>query len=370
MKKSARWIPALVVPAAVVAAVVVVPAVSADADVVLPEKTPQEVLALAASSTGTSFSGTVEQTSDLGLPELPASGPGADGDDATSQALGLLTGTRTARVFADGADRQRVQVVEELAERDLYRDGTSAWTWDSRTKEATHVTLPEQGAGELPATLPDGSAVPRTPAELADALLAAVEPTTTVTATDNARVAGRSAYQVVLTPDDPDTLVGGAVLTVDAETGLPLRVAVTAKGQSSPAFSVGFTDVDLTAPSDDVFAFTPPAGAEVTEVAAPTGAPREGAPAGHDHPAPTVLGSGWSTVVGVAAKGDDAPAEPGSGAEGAGDATALLDQLTVPVDGGRVLQTALLSVYLADDGQAWVGAVDADALRAAVADQR
>ena len=215
--------------------------------------------------------------------------------------------------------------------------------------------------------------MPRTPAELADALLAAVEPTTTVTATDNARVAGRSAYQVVLTPDDPDTLVGGATLTVDAETGLPLRVAVTAEGQSDPAFSVGFTDVDLTAPSDDVFAFAPPAGAEVTEVAAPTDGPRQGAPASDDHPAPTVLGSGWSTVVGLAGGAGHAPAasaESGSGAEGTSEATALLDQLTVPVDGGRVLQTALVSVYLADDGEAWVGAVDADALRAAVADQR
>ena len=50
-----------------------------------------------------------------------------------------------------------------------------------------------------------------------------------------------------------------------------------------------------------------------------------------------------------------------------GLAAALLDQVTTAVDGGRVLQTSLVSVFLADDGRVWVGAVDTDALRAAAA---
>ena len=71
-----------------------------------------------ASSAGASFSGTVEQTSDLGLPDVSSfQGQGGAGD-ATSDALGLLTGSHTAKVFVDGTDKQRVQVVEDLAERD------------------------------------------------------------------------------------------------------------------------------------------------------------------------------------------------------------------------------------------------------------
>ena len=365
MKKQSRWIPAVVVPAAVVAAGIVVPSMAANAEVVLPEKTPQQVLELAASSSGASFSGTVEQTSDLGLPDVSSfQGQGGAGD-ATSDALELLTGSHTAKVFVDGTDKQRVQVVEDLAERDVVRDGDSVWTWDSESKEASHLTLPDTSGTGVPTALPDGTAVPQTPAELAATLLSAVEPTTTVIATDNVKVAGRTAYQVVLTPDDPATLVGSATLTVDSETGVPLKVVVAAKGQADPAVSVGFTSVDFSAPSSDVFDFTPPAGAAVTEVPAPgTGDAR--AHQGGQAPEKTVLGSGWSTIVGLAPSATSGSASAGASSD---DGSALLDQVLTPVDGGKVLQTSLVSVFVGDDGRVWAGAVDADALQAAVAAQ-
>jgi outer membrane lipoprotein-sorting protein len=366
--RSARWIPAVVVPAAVVAAGIVVPSMAANAEVVLPEKTPQQVLELAASSAGASFSGTVEQTSDLGLPDVSSfQGQGGAGD-ATSDALELLTGSHTAEVFVDGTDKQRVQVVEDLAERDVVRDGDSVWTWDSASKEASHLTLPDTSGTEVPTALPDGTAVPQTPAELASALLAAVEPTTTVTASDNVKVAGRTAYQVVLTPDDPATLVGSATLTVDSETGVPLKVVVAAKGQADPAVSIGFTAVDFSAPSSDVFAFTPPAGADVTEVPAPTGDDARAHHADGQASERTVLGSGWSTIVGIAPPAVDAGASAPTG-DAADDSSALLDQVLTPVDGGKVLQTSVVSVFVGDDGRVWAGAVDADALQAAVAAQ-
>jgi outer membrane lipoprotein-sorting protein len=371
MKKSARWIPAAIVPAAVVAAGIVVPSMAANAEVVLPEKTPQQVLELAASSTGASFSGTVEQTSDLGLPDVSALQGGGAGD-STSDALELLTGSHTAKVFVDGAVKQRVQVVEDLAERDVTRDGDSVWTWDSSRKEATHLTLPDTTGVPAPTSLPDGTAVPQTPAELASALLAAVEPTTTVTATDNVEVAGRTAYQVVLTPDDPATLVGSATLTVDSETGVPLKVVVAAKGQADPAVSVGFTSVDFRAPSSDVFDFTPPAGADVTEVAVPAhddARADQARPTTGQAPERTVLGSGWSTIVGVAPPAPSTSASESARADGTSDPSALLGQVLTPVAGGSVLQTSLVSVFVGDDGRVWAGAVGADALQAAVAAQ-
>ncbi|TWX37163.1 DUF2092 domain-containing protein [Frigoribacterium sp. ACAM 257] len=371
--RSARWIPAVVVPAAVVAAGIVVPSMAANAEVVLPEKTPQQVLELAASSSGASFSGTVEQTSDLGLPDVSGfQGQGGAGD-ATSDALELLTGSHTAKVFVDGTDKQRVQVIDDLAERDVVRDGDSVWTWDSESKEAAHLTLPDASGTEIPTALPDGTAVPQTPAELASALLSAVEPSTTVTATDNVKVAGRTAYQVALTPDDSATLVGSATLTVDSETGVPLKVVVAAKGQADPAVSIGFTSVDFRAPSSDVFSFTPPAEADVTEVPTPTGDDARAHHAGGQAPAKTVLGSGWSTIMGVApaAGASDGSSENESAptGEASDDSSALFDQVLTPVDGGKVLQTSLVSVFVGDDGRVWAGAVDADALRAAVAAQ-
>jgi outer membrane lipoprotein-sorting protein len=364
MKKSTRWATAAAVPVAVIAASIVVPAVSATADVDLPDKTPQQVLALAASSSGASFSGTIEQTSDLGLPDVSAQATGGSGSSDAVGALELLTGSHTAKVYADGATKQRVQVIDQLAERDVIRDGASVWAYDSKTKDATHATLPDQGAAEKPSALPDGTAVPQTPTELADLVLASIEPTTTVTADSDVRVAGRDAYQVVLTPKDSSTLVASATLTVDAETGVPLKVVVAAKGQSDPALSAGFTSIDFGAPAASVFAFTPPADATVTDVTVPTGA--SGRSDGDaTHAEETVIGSGWSTIVGVTPAAGSTDGTSSTDA----DTTGLLDQLTSEVDGGRVLETSLVSVLLTDDGRVFAGAVDASTLQAAVAGQ-
>lgn len=46
------------------------------------------------------------------------------------------------------------------------------------------------------------------------------------------------------------------------------------------------------------------------------------------------------------------------------DATALYEQLTTPVDGGRILTSALVSVLVTDDGRVLVGAVPAEDLLA------
>ncbi|MDY0944704.1 DUF2092 domain-containing protein [Frigoribacterium sp. CFBP9039] len=368
MKKSARWIPAAAIPVAVIAAGIVVPSMAANADVDLPDKSPQQVLALAAGSSGVAFSGTVEQTSDLGLPDIPSSlQGGSSAGESTSDALEMLTGSHTAQVFVDGEARQRVQVVDDLSERDVIRDGRDLWSYDSTSKDATHTTLPDASSRDLPDTLADGTAVPQTPSELADAVLDAVGDTTTVTSSDDVSVAGRDAYRVVLTPDDADTLVARATLTVDAETGVPLAVTVDARGQDDPAISVALTSVSFETPASSVFEFTPPADATVTEVAVPA----EGREAhGGEHAEPVVIGSGWSTVVGLdgaTSAAGSAPADGSASGGDQGDPSALLDQVMTRVDGGRVLQTSLVSVYLGDDGRVFVGAVDAETLQAAVA---
>jgi outer membrane lipoprotein-sorting protein len=357
-----RWLPAVAVPVAVVAGALTVPAIAASPPD-LPDKSAQQILELVADSTGTAFSGTLEQTSDLGLPELPEVGPGggdAGGSDAVGSALELLTGSHEARVFVGGADTSRIQLMETLAERDLVRNGSSVWFYDSAENTAVHVTLPDVD----PATLPPLPTDADTPAELAQRLIEAVEPSTTITVGDTARVAGRPVYTVTLTPDSDATLVASASLSVDAETGLPLAASVVSRTGSddSPAFSVAFTDIEFTAPDAGLFDFTPPAGAEVIEKSVDdahggTGdAPTEPRATPDPATSPTVIGSGWDTIVAI-------PAE----ATAADGDTALLDQLTTQVPEGRVLETALVSVLVTTDGRVYAGAVEAEQLQAAAA---
>jgi outer membrane lipoprotein-sorting protein len=377
-----RWLPAAVVPVAVVAAAVAVPAWAATPPQ-LPEKSAQEVLELIAASSDTAYSGTVEQSSDLGIPELPDVGQGG-GSDAVGEALELLTGTNEARVYVGGADTSRIQLMETLAERDVVRNGSSVWFYDSAENTAVHLTLPEVD----PATLPPLPANADTPAELAERLLEVVEPSTTVSVGDTARVAGRDAYTVTLTPDSDSTLVASASLSVDAETGLPLAASVQSTADSdtdTPAFSVAFTDIDFSAPDAALFEFAPPADATVIDKSvddaraalgdAHADAPAVPAPA----TSPTLIGSGWDTIISIPADaalaadaaGDAAATEsgesPAEAADAAGDARALLDQLTTEVPEGRAFETTLVSVLVTTDGRVLAGAVPVEDLQAAAA---
>ncbi|MHA7190561.1 LolA family protein [Arthrobacter sp. MDT2-16] len=408
MNKNWRWLPAGIVPVVIVTAAVSGSAV-AEAQPQLPAKTAQELLEFVATSTDDAYSGTVEQSSDLGLPDLGAvDAPGrTSSSDPTSMALELLTGEHTAQVYVDGTDRARVQVLDQLAQRDVVVNGNDVWYYDSESNEAAHAVLPDKAAAkaELEAKLQEKSAeypelqdLPRTPAEVAEVVLATIDPSTDIRVDGTSRVAGRSAYELVLTPEDEATLVGSITVSVDSETGVPLNVTVLAKGQEEPAFSAGFSSVDFGAPDADIFEFTPPTGATVTE--APTAdearaeldarAELEAGQAPADSPAqmpaegqqPTVIGEGWSTIVELpagtagglgldlgtgdtAGMGEIMEIKPGMDPDEVAGAQALLEQALTQVDGGRALQTSLVSVLVTDDGRILAGAVGVDQLVAA-----
>ncbi|AUI50101.1 LolA family protein [Arthrobacter crystallopoietes] len=354
-----RWLPAAVVPA-VIAGGVVLGTVQAGAATDLPDKTPQEVLEMVADSSVRSLSGTVEQTSELGLPQLPTDSPSGESGapSGVASALELLGGSHTARVYLDGHSQARVQVMDRLAERDVIRNGRDVWLYSSKQNAATHLILPE--GSETEGHHGDKA---WTPEDLAEHFLSSVEPSTEVTVGADAEVAGRTAYELVLTPDSSETLVRSVSIAVDSETGLPLSVDVAARGQDAPAFEVGFTELSLETPSDDLFNFTPPPGATVTERvvedhhgkhAKGDHGDRHQGDGNHDKDY-TKYGSGWETVIGLPA--DEVPAE-------------LLDSPVIAetaqeVDGGRLLSSALVNVLVTDDGRVFAGSVPLEQLQAA-----
>jgi outer membrane lipoprotein-sorting protein len=346
-----RWLPAAVVPAVIAAGVLAgsLPAGAADP---LPAKTPEQVLAFMAEHNVKALSGTLEQTSNLGLPQLPEAGPSptADGDDW----LELLTAPHEARVYLDGPENARLQVMDRMAERDAVRQGNELWLYDSKDNTATHVTAPDHEAHEPP----PGHEMP-TPEVIAQKLLAAVDPSTQLAVEEDVQVAGRAAYNLVATPRATDTLVASVSVAVDGQTGLPLAVEVRAKGQEDPAFRTAFSSLALETPDPALFKFTPPPGATVEEVVLEGHEGRHGEHGDHDgkqHAKPSVTGSGWEAVVEIPA-----------GAESRLDGVPLVQEAAVPVDGGRLFSTALVNVLLADDGRIFAGAVPLERLQAAAA---
>ena len=190
-------------------------------------------------------------------------------------------------------------------------------------------------------------------------------------------VAGRPAYQLVLTPKDAGTLVGSVTIAIDAAERVPTRVTVTSTVTGQPALTVGFTDVSFTPPDPSVFAFTPPAGATVEEkTASDSGAPSAAPATGADTPSPQVVGKGWSSVLVLAGVSNLAtpPGQSGTaGTSGVGDlgaVVAALPEVSGPWGSGRLLTSHLVSALLTDDGRVLVGAVDAKTLEAAAAATR
>jgi outer membrane lipoprotein-sorting protein len=348
-----RW--AVPVAAVAVVGVAATGVLTAEADPPLPPKTAAQLLVALQGAQVDGLSGTVVQDSDLGLPALPTSGPGAD----STSPLSLLTGSHTLRVWYAGEDKQRLALLGRLGETDAIRNGRDAWLWSSGSNSATHYTLPAGKTAEppVPSTL--------TPQQAAEKALAAIDPTTAVSTDGTRTVAGRDAYELVLAPKDARSLVGQVRLAVDAETSVPLRVQLFGRASADgPAFSVGFTKISFEVPGDDQFRFSPPPGATVTEGTAPKRS--AGHPSGADldkaGSAVRTVGSGWTTVVvadGIAPSATDG-----------GSAGAILDQLQ-RVRGswgsGRLLTSSLVSVLFTDDGRLIAGAVPPELLYAAAA---
>jgi len=415
-----RW----AIPGAVVAVVLAasgLTAVIAKAAPTLPARSAAELLVDVQTANVTALSGTVVQTADLGLPELPVQMGSRGSADFTS----LVSGSHTLRVWYSGPDQQRLALLGTMGESDIVRNGTDVWTWSSEDNAATHYQLPAPTDGETGEVLPDSalpepsaadSALAMTPQQAADAALAALDPTTAVSTADNVKVADRAAYELVLEPkpaaDGTVSLIGQVRIAIDAEQHIPLRVQVIADGAQAPAFQVGFSKISFETPGPEQFQFAPPPGATVTDSTTPQPAEGQADPqrpvvldesppemAGEAAGEPTVIGTGWTSIVlaSLPADGavpdpaaepatepltsDEAPGLPGPSSEvdqdgteqGAAPAAELqsilgaLPEVSGSWGSGRLLQSALFSVLLTDDGRVLGGAVSPEALYEAAA---
>jgi outer membrane lipoprotein-sorting protein len=335
-----RW----AVPVAAAALVVggTLAANNASADPALPEKSAEELLTAVASAEVDGLTGTVQQQAELGLPSLPSGSEHGDGGDLAD----LASGSHTLRVWAAGEDRAKVDMHTEYGQASVIHNDDETWMYDHADSEAVHTTY----TGEPPEH-PESDQVPKTPQEAAERALDAIDDSTEVSVARNVEVAGRAAYELVLTPTDDRSLVDEVTIAVDGETSVPLRVQVQAEGQPDPAFSVGFTEIDFSVPSDDVFEFTPPPGTDVTEHTVDADDFDHGEKGAGD--APTIVGDGWTSVAVL----DEAPT-----GKQAGPTLQALPKVSGSWGSGRLLSGTLFSAVITDDGRTAVGAVEPELL--------
>jgi outer membrane lipoprotein-sorting protein len=354
----------------------------------LPAISAQQLLTKVATSKVDAYSGTVNLTTNLGIPQLPDL-------SGSANPLSLLSGSHTLQVAANGPEQQRVALLDQLSEYDVIHDGSHFWTYDSENDAVQYGTASggskqaearaeaklRQQAGELPAT----------PQAAAQQLLAAISPTTQVSVGSPREVAGRSAYLLVLTPKQRGSLIGQAEIAVDSATGTPLAVTLYPVGSATPLLDLSFTSVSLSAPPASRFAFTPPKGATVT----PFGQDEKpGTAKGTQRQSldPQVLGTGWLSVLELHGVnlGELASAAAGAGSQAVqqgsstspnsdGGSGQLLSgamngylndflgggtEVSGAFGTGKVYTTSVVSVLITADGRAFLGAVTPQVLEA------
>jgi len=373
-----RWI-APVAAVGIIGATTLVASRSASADSGLPPRTAAQLLADVQQARLDSLSGTIVQTSDLGLPALPGLGSTASSGGGSSSLTSILSGTHTWRVWYAGPTKSRLALIGSLGESDVIRNDKDVWLWSSKDKTASHYTLDaathgEQRAPALPTDLP------RTPEEAARKAFEAVDPSTEVSTSGTGVVAGRPVYELVLKPRDTASRVAQVRIALDGEKHIPLRVQVYSTKVANPAFEVGFSSVDFARPDARQFQFDPPPGTTVTE--STQGAPaRQPGPSAPERPAaPKVVGTGWAAVLvapvpaALTGSATGSPAAPNpSGATRAPEAKQLegilgaIPKTSGSWGSGRLVDGTLFSAVLTDDGRVAVGAVAPERLYAALA---
>ncbi|MDQ4102358.1 MAG: outer membrane lipoprotein carrier protein LolA [Actinomycetota bacterium] len=302
---------------------------------VLPPITAEELVASVLAADVPALGGTVTVDNALGLPALP----GAEGP--------LTQPETTFRVWSDGQGRGRLALPSRGGERVFIEDGTTLWRYDSSSRTATALEHGTDPARERPPVAD--------PSQAARDLVGAVRESSMVTVDGTGTVAGRSVYQLVLSPTPTErTLLREVRVAVDSTERVPLQLIVLANGSPDPALQIGFSDLTVGAQDPALFGFTPPAGVRVERV----DKERRGAGAPGQHEASDAMistqGDGWDTVV----LGQLPPTRQ-QGAEN--DPLAIAQRVGRPTSGpwgnGWVVHTAVGTVLVTSDGRVAAGAV-------------
>ncbi|MEV0704325.1 outer membrane lipoprotein carrier protein LolA [Saccharopolyspora sp. NPDC050389] len=310
----------------------------------LPPVAPEQLVESVMRSTPPALTGTVEVDNALGLPAIPGA----------SQASELLAdGTGKFQVWADGQGRHRVSVPSHNGELTVVDDGSTVWKWDSGEQKVV------RSAGHAPESAEHQG--PADPAAAARQIIEKLRQTSDVKVDGTASVAGRDAYELVLTPKPTErTLLREVRVAVDAEKRIPLELSVLTNGSNDPAFQVGFSDLDLGAPDPALFQFTPPAGAKVEDGKAEHEPQQRPAHPQGEH---KVVGDGWDLVV-VAQLPQQQEKQGGQ------DLRQVAERVGKPVSGpwgnGWIIGTAAGNALLTSDGRVAAGAVPEQVLTAAL----
>jgi hypothetical protein len=179
----------------------------------------------------------------------------------------LLQGTRHGRVWLSNDGRVRIELQGDNGDANLVVSKTSFWVSDPMQHTVYEGTLPADKSDAAGAKDKTAHRIP-TVAQIQSRLtrlMGRVDVGGAQTSSPG-DVAGRAAYSVAVSPKHSGGLLGQAQLAWDAVTGVPLRVAIYARGNPTPVLALSATNISYGQISDSDLNIQPPAGDKVVKV--------------------------------------------------------------------------------------------------------
>jgi outer membrane lipoprotein-sorting protein len=210
----------------------------------------------------------------------------------------LLTGA-SGRLWAAKDGDVRIELDAENGDTEIYYDGQTISVYDTATNTLYRYTPPAPDPGREPSPRGHGDGEVPSVAKIEEAI-SKLSRHANLSGANPTDVAGQPAYTVRVSPKEGGSLLGGAELSFDANTGIPLRAAIySVDSSSAPVIELAATEVSYGPVSGSVFEFTPPANAKVEEVTLPRkhGSKAGQSTQGDEHPHVTTEGRGLSTIA-------------------------------------------------------------------------
>jgi outer membrane lipoprotein-sorting protein len=202
-----------------------------------------------------------------------ASGSGGEASQLSSSPL--ISGA-SGRLWIASDGRVRLELQSEKGDTQILYDGHTITLYDAATNTVYRYTPPQRsdaGTASEGGTGADGtdtSGQRHVPSvqEIQEGISHLTQHATLSAATPD-DVAGQPAYTVRISPSHNGGLIGGAELSWDANTGVPLRAAIYSTTSAAPVIELAASEISYGPVESSVFEITPPANAKVEEIKPP-----------------------------------------------------------------------------------------------------
>jgi outer membrane lipoprotein-sorting protein len=208
-----------------------------------------------------------------------ASGSGEAGQLSSSP---LISGA-SGRLWIGANGHARLELQSEKGDTQILYDGQNVSMYDASTNTLyRYVPKTESGEETLGTATdtkvgpnvessagPDGAHKVPSVTEIEESLAKASKHAD-ISGAIPTDVAGQAAYTVRVSPRENGGLIGGAELSWDAATGVPLRAAIYSTTSSAPVIELAATEISYGPVESSTLDFTPPSSAKVEEVTLPT----------------------------------------------------------------------------------------------------